>query len=98
MYRHTANWAPSFRGAPNTYREGRFKCRPAGRMLSISVGGVTLRRKSGLRPYENAYEKYTKMHAKFVPYLVRNSLHLCSVFLSGIMVLNVQYFEDHPQK
>ena len=46
---------------------------------------------------KNAYEKYTKIRAKFVPYLVRNSLHLCSVFLSEIMVLNVQYFEDHPQ-
>ena len=37
------------------------------------------------------------MHAKFVPYLVRNSLHFCSVFLSKIMVLKVHYFEDHPQ-
>ena len=46
---------------------------------------------------KNAYEKYTKMHAKFVPYLVRNSLHLCSVCLSEIVVLNVQYFEDRPQ-
>ena len=46
---------------------------------------------------ENVYGKYTKTRAKFVPYLVRNSLHLCSVFLSEIMVLNVPYFEDHPQ-
>ena len=46
---------------------------------------------------KNAYKKYTKMHAKFVPYLVRNSLHFCSVFLSKIMVLKVHYFEDHPQ-
>ena len=46
---------------------------------------------------ENAYEKYAKIRAKVVPYLVRNSLHVCSVFLSGIMVLNVQYFEDRPQ-
>ena len=47
---------------------------------------------------KNVYEKYTKMCTKFVPYLVRNSLHLCSVFLSEIVVLNVQYFADHPQK
>ena len=46
---------------------------------------------------KNAYEKYTKMYAKFVPYLVRNSLHFCSVFLSKITVLKVQYFEDRPQ-
>ena len=46
---------------------------------------------------KNAYGKYTKIHAKFVPYLVRNSLHLCSVFLSEMKVLNVQYFEDRPQ-
>ena len=46
---------------------------------------------------KNAYEKHTKIRAKFVPYLVRNSLHLCSVFLSEITVLNAQYFEDHPQ-
>ena len=46
---------------------------------------------------KNGYEKYTKMYAKFVPYLVRNSLHFCSVFLSKIMVLKVHYFEDHPQ-
>ena len=45
---------------------------------------------------KNAYEKYTKIRAKFVPYLVRNSLHLCSVFLSEITVLNVRYFEDRP--
>ena len=37
-----------------------------------------------------------KMRTKFVPYLVRNSLHLCSVFLSEIMVLKVKYFEDRP--
>ena len=29
VYGMNDNWAPSFRGAPNTYREGRFKCRPA---------------------------------------------------------------------
>ena len=46
---------------------------------------------------KNAYEKYTKIRAQFVPYLVRNSLHLCSVFLGEIMVLNIQYFEDRPQ-
>ena len=45
---------------------------------------------------KNAYEKYAKIHAKFVPHLVRNSLHFCSVFLSEVMVLNVQYFEDRP--
>ena len=45
----------------------------------------------------NAYGKYTKIRAKFVLYLVRNSLHLRSVFLGEIMVLNVQYFEDHTQ-
>ena len=46
---------------------------------------------------KNAYEKHAEIHAKFVPYLVRNSLHLRSVFLSEIMVLTIQYFEDHPQ-
>ena len=46
---------------------------------------------------KNAYEKYTKIHAKFVPYLVRNSLHFCSVFLSEMKVLKAQYFEDHPK-
>ena len=46
---------------------------------------------------KNVYEKHTKMRAKFVPYLVRNSLHLCSVFLSEIMVFYVQYLEDRPQ-
>ena len=45
----------------------------------------------------NAYEKHTKIRAKFAPYLVRNSLHFCSVFLREIKVLNVHYFEDHPQ-
>ena len=47
---------------------------------------------------KSAHEKYVKMHAKFVPCLVRNSLHFCSVFLGENMVLNVTYFEDHPQK
>ena len=46
---------------------------------------------------ENVYGKYTKMRAKFVPYLVRNSLHIRSVFLSEILVLNLHYFEDRPQ-
>ena len=45
---------------------------------------------------KNAYEKYTKIRAKFVPYLVRNSLHLCSVLLSEIMVLKAHYFDDNP--
>ena len=45
---------------------------------------------------KSVHEKYVKMYAKFVPCLVRNSLHFCSVFLSEIKVLNVQYFEDHP--
>ena len=46
---------------------------------------------------KNVYEKCVKMRTKFVPYLVRNSLHFFSVFLSENMVLKVQYFEDHSQ-
>ena len=46
---------------------------------------------------KNVYEKYVKMRTKFVPYLVRNSLHFSSVFLSGNMVLKATYFEDRPQ-
>ena len=46
---------------------------------------------------KSVHEKYIKMCTKFVPYLVRNSLHYRSVFLSENTVLNVTYFEDHPQ-
>ena len=35
---------------------------------------------------KNAYGKHTKIQATFAPYLVRNSLHVRSVFLRGIMV------------
>ena len=46
---------------------------------------------------KSAHEKYVKMYAKFVPCLVRNSLHFCSVLLSENAVLNVTYFEDRAQ-
>ena len=46
---------------------------------------------------KNVYGKCVQMRTRFVSYLVRNSLHFCSVFLSEMKVLNVHYFEDHHQ-
>ena len=72
--------------------------RPAVRSYALHVGmrcyAKTNRDCARVR---NAYEKHTRMRAKFVPYLVRTSLHLRSVFSSEITVLNSQYFDERPR-
>ena len=83
---------PSFRGGPNTCIQGNVSGstfsaygRPAVR-IPCRYEALRCDKNKDCARAKNAYEKYVRMRTKFVPYLVRNSLHFCSIFLGEIMV------------
>ena len=86
--------APSFRGGPNTYIQANFpgqlfRVRPAVRIPCRHEAPRCGKSKDFAR-VGNVYENYVKMRTKFVPYLVRNSLHLRSVFSIKTLVFGYQ--------